>query len=104
VEGPFRAQICKSIDTALAPDQSGSQTIRLSRSSEPHHGAMAFHVLAVGSVIRELARATPHQCRGCGTFASARIRRASCGDRPVTAAICLSENASSSGAISRLNQ
>src|SRR5579863_6060210 len=44
------------------------------------------------------------QCRGCGTFTPARIREHAASDKPVAAAISLSEKPSSFGAISRLNQ
>jgi hypothetical protein len=43
------------------------------------------------------------QCRGCGTFARARIREHAASDKPVAVAISRSEKASSFGAISRLN-
>lgn len=44
------------------------------------------------------------QCRGCGTFAPARMRGQAASESPAALAISLSENASSFGAISRLNE
>lgn len=44
------------------------------------------------------------QCRGCGTFAPARMREQAASESPVALAISLSENASSFGAISHLNR
>ena len=43
------------------------------------------------------------QCRGCGTFAPARMREHAASESPVALPISLSEKASSFGTISRLN-
>jgi hypothetical protein len=46
----------------------------------------------------------PSQCFGCGTRTPAQMREQAASDNPAASPISLSENASSFGAISRLNQ
>ncbi len=82
---------------------SHTRSIRIDQRSTLRVSSTLFWELASDQIV-QFRSYSAGQCRGCGIFAPARMREQATSNRTVALPISLSENASSLGAISRLNQ